>query len=67
MFEESVNAFGAYLQAYGNDGPAEWIVSYLLAHKLRPVDSMARAQEVRLTDKGGPILTLNDLAVWGGG
>eukprot|EP00672_Neobodo_designis_P018679 CAMPEP_0174841938 /NCGR_PEP_ID=MMETSP1114-20130205/9621_1 /TAXON_ID=312471 /ORGANISM="Neobodo designis, Strain CCAP 1951/1" /LENGTH=821 /DNA_ID=CAMNT_0016076135 /DNA_START=37 /DNA_END=2502 /DNA_ORIENTATION=+ len=67
MYEDSLQLFSQYLRQYGDDGPAEWIVSHLLSHKLKPIQTIADTARVNFADRGDAIEHFHELRVWGGG
>jgi hypothetical protein len=67
MYEDSLELFTQYLRTYGVDSAAEWIVSHLLSHKLKPIQTIAMAARVNNADRGDAIEHFEELRVWGGG
>jgi hypothetical protein len=67
MYEDSLDHFTQYMRTYGEDSPAEWIVSHLLSHKLKPIQTIADAARVNVADRGDAVENFDNLRVWGGG
>jgi hypothetical protein len=66
MYEDSLALFTDYLRTYGRDHAAEWLVTYLLRHKIGPVNSIAERREIDRANNVDAVQCFQDLAVFGG-
>jgi hypothetical protein len=67
MLEDALAMFNDYLSTHdAHDASAQWIINFLLAYKLRPVNAIAEQAEVNTADRADAMLSLEEVSVWAG-